>query len=154
MALIPCPECKREVSCAATACPQCGYPIAARAVNTTASTTTPLLEARPSWWSFFWHLVFAWLIVPLLVALWKRHALVLRVYPNRVTIERGVLSKEYRELFIADIRAIDVNQGMFSRLFDLGTLTLSTAATVDAAESLPGLRHPLRIKDLILAQRR
>ena len=73
---------------------------------------------------------------------------------DSVTIERGVLSKEYRELFIADIRAIDVDQGMFSRLFDMGTLTLSTAATVDAAESLPGLRHPLRIKDLILAQRR
>lgn len=30
MALIQCPECKREVSSAAEACPQCGHPIARR----------------------------------------------------------------------------------------------------------------------------
>jgi hypothetical protein len=30
MALIPCPECRREVSDKAPACPGCGYPIAAR----------------------------------------------------------------------------------------------------------------------------
>jgi hypothetical protein len=29
MALIPCPECKTEVSSAAAACPKCGHPIAA-----------------------------------------------------------------------------------------------------------------------------
>ncbi len=28
MALIPCPECKHQVSTKAAACPQCGYPIA------------------------------------------------------------------------------------------------------------------------------
>ena len=39
-----------------------------------------LLEARPSWWNFFWHLVFFWLIIPPIIALWKRQALVLRVY--------------------------------------------------------------------------
>lgn len=27
MALIPCPECQREVSTAAAACPHCGYPL-------------------------------------------------------------------------------------------------------------------------------
>lgn len=32
MALIPCPECKREVSDKAPACPGCGHPIAMAAV--------------------------------------------------------------------------------------------------------------------------
>jgi hypothetical protein len=30
MALVPCPECKREVSSAASACPHCGFPAAPR----------------------------------------------------------------------------------------------------------------------------
>ena len=33
MALIPCPECAREVSDRAIACPGCGHPIAAAAPN-------------------------------------------------------------------------------------------------------------------------
>ena len=157
MALIKCPECGREVSREAAACPQCGYPVAERLAAAgpaqPASAAKPLLEARPSWWHFFWHLLFAWLIVPLLVALWKRHSLLLRVYQDRVTLERGVLSKEYREFFIGDIRSVDVGQGLLGRLLGFGDLTISTAATVDAAESMPGLPHPLRIKDLIIAQR-
>ena len=159
MALINCPECKREVSREAVSCPQCGYPVAARlrdAASRTAasgSPAAPLLEVRPSWWNFFWHFVFAWLIVPLVIALWKRHALVLRVYPDRIRIERGLLSKEYRELFIGDIRSIDVDQGLWGRIVGVGNLTISTAATVDAAEFMPGVPRPLRIKDLIIAQR-
>jgi membrane protein YdbS with pleckstrin-like domain len=154
MALIDCPECGREVSREATACPQCGYPVAERLASATpAHGIEVLLEVRPSWWNFFWYLVFFWLIVPLLIALWKRNALVLRVYHDRVKLERGLLSKEYRELFIGDIRSIDVDQGVLGRLCGFGDLTVSTAATVDAAEIMPGLPHPLRIKDLIIAQR-
>ena len=163
MALINCPECGREVSREATACPQCGYPVAER-LRTTATKTQALspdaeagaealLEARPSWWNFFWYLVFAWLIVPLLIALWKRNSLVLRVYHDRVKLERGLLGKEYRELFIGDIRSVDVDQSLLGRLFGFGDLTISTAATVDPAEIMPGLPHPLHIKDLIIAQR-
>jgi membrane protein YdbS with pleckstrin-like domain len=155
MALINCPECGREVSREATACPQCGYPVAERladAANTTRGVEL-LLEARPSWWNFFWYLVFFWLIVPLLIALWKRNSLVLRVYHDRVKLERGLLSKEYRELFINDIRSVDVDQGLLGRLCGFGDLTISTAATVDPAEIMPGLPHPLHIKDLIIAQR-
>ena len=41
MALISCPECKREISSLATSCPQCGTPIAAAAaVRATGDTLT------------------------------------------------------------------------------------------------------------------
>jgi uncharacterized membrane protein YdbT with pleckstrin-like domain len=155
MALINCPECGREVSREATACPQCGYPVAERLAGAATQTHSVemLLEVRPSWWNFFWHFVFAWLIVPLVIALWKRNSLILRVYHDRVTLERGILIKEYREYFISDIRSVDVDQGLLGRLCGFGDLTVSTAATVDAAENMPGMPHPLRIKDLIIAQR-
>lgn len=42
MALIPCPDCGREVSSSADACPQCGYPIAS-------STTTAVRVLNLTW---------------------------------------------------------------------------------------------------------
>src|SRR5262245_48363955 len=35
MALVPCPECKAQVSRAATACPQCGFPFGGATIATT-----------------------------------------------------------------------------------------------------------------------
>src|SRR5438093_795677 len=69
-------------------------------------TETLLLEARPSWWDFFWHLVFFFLIVPVIIAWVRRHSLVLRVYEDRVSLERGFLSKQVSDVFIVDIRDI------------------------------------------------
>jgi len=158
MALVECPDCKRQVSSEAKACPSCGYPIAERlhdgaiAVETTQPNLL-LMEVRPSWWKFFWHLVFAWLVIPLLVAIYRRHSLVLRVYSDRVALERGLFTKEHREFFIKDIRSIDVDQTILERLVGVGDLTISTAATVDAAEKIPGVPAAMKIKDLLITQR-
>lgn len=163
MALITCPECGKEVSTEAKVCPSCGYPVAewsnhpadrptavpAGAVDAQAV----LLEVRPSWWNFGWHLLFFWLLVPLLIALYRRHSFVMRIYSDRVSVEEGFWSKEISEFFIRDIRSIDVEQGVWGRLVNIGDVTISTAATVDAAEKAAGVPQPKRIKELLIAQR-
>jgi len=155
MALIKCPECYREVSSAAPACPACGYPVAAKcAAPTPAAIDHDLLaEVRPSWWQYFWHLFFFWLIVPPAIAWWRRASIVLRIYPGRVTIERGMFSKCFREFMARDIRSVDIDQGFLARVVGIGDLAISTAATVDASEQLKGIPHPHEIRDLILTQR-
>jgi uncharacterized membrane protein YdbT with pleckstrin-like domain len=70
-----------------------------------------------------------------------------------VRIEQGVISKCYREFFARDIRSVDIDQGFLARLVGIGDLTLSTAATVDAAEQIEGIPNPMGVRDLILAQR-
>ncbi len=114
---------------------------------------TLLAEVRPSWWKFFWHLFFFWLIVPPIVAWGRRASVVLRIYPGRVTLERGLLSKSYREFVARDIRSIEIDQGFLARMVGIGDLTISTAATVDADEEIEGIPKPKAIRDLILAQR-
>lgn len=148
------------MSTEADACPNCGYPVADRVAATEPPASPvapddgePLIEVRPSWWRFFWHLVFCWLVVPWLVALWERASVVLRVYPGRIMLERGVFSKCYREFLIRDIRAIDIDQDFMGRLVGVGDLTISTAATVDAAERIEGIPNPKAIRDLILTHR-
>src|SRR5262245_9112134 len=154
MALIDCPECGRQVSTAAQACPSCGFPLAAqRAQPATARDDEVLAEVRPSWWRYFWHLVFAWLLIPLLIAWIKRCSVVLRVYRGRVTLKRGLLSKCEREVFVRDIRSIDIDQSFLGRVANIGDLTISTSATVDAAEHVEGVPNPQQIRDLIIAQR-
>jgi membrane protein YdbS with pleckstrin-like domain len=165
MALIACPECGKEISTEAKACPACGYPLAERsaaAIPSTAAQTTAmdavdtqavLMEVRPSWWNFGWHLLFFWLLVPLFIALYRRHSFRMLIYSDRVSIEEGFWSKETSEFFIKDIRSIDVRQGIWGRMAGIGDVTISTAATVDAAEEARGVSQPKRIKELLIAQR-
>ena len=110
-------------------------------------------EVRPSWWNFGWHLAFCWLVIPLLVALYRRHSYLMRIYSDRVSIEEGFWSKETSEFFIKDIRSIDVRQGVWGRMAGIGDVTISTAATVDAAETATGVADPNEIKDMLIAQR-
>lgn len=137
-----------------------------------------LLEARPSWWNFVghfllfllvvslliafvphswwnigWLLLLVWPVVLLFNALYRRHSFVMRIYTDRVSVEEGFFAKEGSEFFIKDIRSVDVRQGVWSRLVGIGNVTISTAATVDAAEEARGVPHPNRIKDLLIAQR-
>ena len=154
MPLIACPDCGREVSDAAKACPACGFPIAEkRAVDAPAPADELLAEVRPSWWRYFWWLLFAWLLIPLIVAWVKRSSVVLRVYRGRVTLERGILSKCERELFMRDIRSIDIDQSLLGRMAGIGDITISTAASADAVEFVEGVPDPQRIRDLIVTQR-
>ncbi len=165
MALIACPECSREISTAAKACPACGYPLAERSPAAAPSpeaqasamdavdTQAVLLEVRPSWWNFGWHLLFFWLLIPWFVALYRRHSFVMRIYSDRVSIEEGFWAKETSEFFIKDIRAIDVRQGFWGRLVGIGDITISTAATEAAAEEARGVAEPMRIKELLIVQR-
>ena len=154
MALIKCPECGNPVSSLAPMCPSCGFPVAAQNKAPPGSGGDQVLaQARPSWWRFFWHVFFFWLIVPPIVAWFRRASVVLRIHPGRVTLERGLVTKCYREFLARDIRAIDIDQGFLARLVNIGDVTISTAATVDAAERVEGIPNPHGVHDLILAQR-
>jgi hypothetical protein len=159
MALIKCPECGKEVSTSAKSCPSCGYPVAEKTAEVAAQAGTPvksdelLLEVRQSWWGYFWYWFFFFLIIPPLIAWFKRSAMVVRIYSGRITIERGVFSKCYQDYIPRDIRSVDVDQSFGQRIVGIGDITISTAATVDAAEKIESVPDPKGIRELILAQR-
>jgi len=162
MALIKCPECGGTVSDLAPTCPKCGYPIAGNfprpgafpsPAAAPANSTEPLLEVRPSWWHFFWYLVFAWLLIPWFIAWIKRRQTVMRIYADRVVLERGLFNKCDREFFLRDIRSIDIDQGMLGRMVGIGNLTFATAAGADSTEQIEGIPGPQRVRDLVISHR-
>jgi len=161
MPLINCPECGKQVSTSAHACPSCGFPVAEKlslgevvAQPAAGPAANELLaEVRPSWWNYFWYWFFFFLIVPPIIAACRRAATVLRVFPNRVTLERGLFSKCYQDFLPRDIRSIDIDQSLLARMVGIGDITISTAATVEAAEKIEGIPDPKGIRELILKQR-
>ena len=115
---------------------------------------TPLLEAKPSAWNFFWYWFFFWLIVPPIIAAVKRNSTVLRIYEDRISLEEGWLRKGVTDVFIADIRGVEVKQGLWQRMFGLGDLFIGTAAVDGWEDTVRGLPDAMKIRELILAQRR
>lgn len=118
------------------------------------ATDTPLLELRPSGWNFFWHWVFFFLIIPPIIALTKRASLVLRIYPDRLTLETGLFSKRILELYITDIRTIEIEQSFMQRLLNIGTVSIDTAAPDDDELTAHGIPNPLHVRDLVQDLRR
>jgi hypothetical protein len=161
MPLIECPDCGKPVSTEAHACPNCGYPVAEKLAQKPAADGTspaahaaqPLAQVRPSWWGYFWHLFFFWLIVPPIIAYFHRNSTLLRIFPERVTVARGLLTKCYRDYNPLDIRSVDIDQTFFQRLVGIGDLAISTAASAEGAEQIKSIPDPMGVRDLILAQR-
>jgi uncharacterized membrane protein YdbT with pleckstrin-like domain len=112
-----------------------------------------LAEVRASWWGYFWHLFFFWLIVPPIIAYYRRASTVLRIFPERITLARGLMSKSYRDYNPRDIRSIDIDQSFLQRLVGIGDLTISTAASAEGAEQIKSIPDPKSVRDLILVQR-
>lgn len=113
------------------------------------NTETPILEVRPSWWRFCWHLAFCWLIVPLVFAIIKRNSLVLRVYSDRLNLEIGWLSKRILDIYIADIRTIEVKQSMWQRMLNIGRMEIDTAASADDVLIADGIPNPVGVRNQI-----
>jgi hypothetical protein len=160
MALIECPECKKPVSTEARTCPNCGYPLAEKLAQPapaedagTAPSSEVLAEVRPSWWGYFWYFFFFFLIIPPIVAYFRRAGMVLRIYPHRITLTRGLMSKCYRDYNPRDIRSIDIDQTVLQRMVGIGDISISTAAAAEGAERMNSMPDPLAVRDLILAQR-
>jgi membrane protein YdbS with pleckstrin-like domain len=161
MPLIDCPDCGKPVSSEAHACPNCGYPVAEKLArkpavdegSPAAQVVGPLAEVRPSWWGYFWHLFFFWLIVPPIIAYFRRNSTLLRIFPERITLARGLMTRCYRDYNPRDIRSIDIDQTFLQRMVGVGDLTIATAATADGEEEIKAIPDPMGVRDLILAQR-
>ena len=78
----------------------------------------------------------------------------LTVTDERITLRKGILSKYTNEVFHTDIRNVQLDQSFFQRLFDVGTLAVSTSGQEGIEISVQGIPHPQNVRDLIDKYRR
>lgn len=173
MALIPCPECGREISDRAAVCPGCGFPLNASAVVPASANALALpssveqipaprgeeilAQARPSFFGSAPGLVILGvLLTPMLLGLLilLAHFLdcrsqLLTVTTARVSFRRGLLSLRTHELRLRDVRSIAVSRTFLERLLGTGTVEVSSAASDAAIIRAAGIGNPDGIADLI-----
>ncbi len=102
------------------------------------------------------------LILPLLFWLsfyWPRRSYQMtswRLDQNGLEIRRGVIWRYRISVPVARVQHADVSQGPIQRQFGLGTLTIHTAGTQNAAVELDGLAHEvaMELRDKIVRQRK
>lgn len=92
-------------------------------------------------------------VLPPLVAYLKRLALVLRIYEDRMVLERGILSKETKELFISDVRSIDTRQGVLQRIVRTGDVMIASSGTDEYEYVVEGIPRPAEVKEAIVNRR-
>lgn len=78
----------------------------------------------------------------------------LTVTNERITLRKGILSKYTNEVFHTDIRNVQLDQSFFQRLFDVGTIAISTSGQEGIEISVAGIPHPQQVRDLIDEHRR
>ena len=78
----------------------------------------------------------------------------MQVTEEKVILEKGILSKQKKEVFISDVRTIDVEKSLLQRMLGIGDLKIATAGTGGYEDVAYGMPNPEEIKDLISSKRR
>ncbi|MCD6419734.1 MAG: PH domain-containing protein [Synergistetes bacterium] len=102
------------------------------------------------YWKVSLYLMLGCIIVTLLVILWEKLSLKFIVYDDRVVLRRGVLSKDIKEIFIRDIRTIDIKQNLIQRIINIGDIMIASSGTSEYEMHAKGLPAPDKIREKIL----
>jgi len=157
MPLVTCPDCEREVSDKAAACPYCGRPIAetpdakppAEPEQTLLTVYPPMFAAHPVY--FFLCVLLCFVGVGFVIfGIWalKRRSASLTVTTRRTILRNGLLSKHVTEVPHVYALNIQLSQSFWERINHVGTIGFDSAAQpgVEIAFYAP---DPEKIKELI-----
>ncbi|MBE9561446.1 MAG: PH domain-containing protein [Proteobacteria bacterium] len=78
----------------------------------------------------------------------------LTVSNERVGFRRGILSKNIREVFLSDIRSVEIDQTIIQRIMGTGRVEISSAASSDAEIIIDGIPDAYEVKKIIDEHRR
>ena len=78
----------------------------------------------------------------------------LTVTEDRTRLRTGLLSKSITEVWHQDIRNVQLNQTFFQRIFDVGSIGISSAGQGGLEIFVTGIPRPDHVKDLIDGHRK
>ena len=109
-----------------------------------------MFRNSPVW--FVLTLILCLVVVGLIIfAVWyiKCKGTTLTVTNDRISLRRGLLSRSITEVWHEDIRNVQLDQTFFQRVFDVGSLGISSAGQGDLEIYVTGIPQPNRVKELI-----
>ncbi|WP_069469871.1 PH domain-containing protein [Candidatus Marithrix sp. Canyon 246] len=73
----------------------------------------------------------------------------LTITEKRLTLREGILSKNIHEVFVSDIRSVQIQQTLLQRILGTGTIDISGTATVEAEIKIDGIPKAYDVKKCI-----
>ena len=68
---------------------------------------------------------------------------------ERITLRTGILSKNIREIFLSDIRSVQINQRFIQRILGTGHVEIASAASSEAEIQIDGIPNAYTVKTAI-----
>jgi membrane protein YdbS with pleckstrin-like domain len=161
-----CPQCGTESAPDAAFCPRCGT----RMLDPKPADRREyaLMRIRPAWWHFIGSILFAamfiaagfavrfvhgadWTyslplfaigILQLIGTALRRHFISWSITSERVIENKGILARHRREMELADVRSVDVEQRFMQRAMGLGNVIIASAASADYAIQMFDIPDP------------
>lgn len=150
--LTPCPDCFELISKRAKMCPHCGC-----VLNCLETTKEKLITiCNPSLKYFFWNIVLGIITIPLVFGIfylfwiWAKNKFTSYEITNlRIIVRTGFIAKKQNEIWIKDMRGVNLVQSFWERVFRIGNILIGTAATESTEICLLGIANPQQIVDQI-----
>ncbi len=88
-------------------------------------------------------------IIIVLIVIIERIRLEVIIKDDKLVIVEGIISKHIREIFLKDIRTIDIRQSIIERIFGYGDVMIATSATSGYEIILENIGAPHKLKEEI-----
>ena len=86
----------------------------------------------------------------LLLGMWiKSKQTKLLITQDYISVKKGILSRNTNEIPISSVTNIKTKQGVLDRLFNIGSITISSSATAGEEIILNNFEAPIEIKNII-----
>lgn len=165
--LMPCPDCLAQISKRAQACPHCGAVLGRQSMSIgrtnvavtkgDISSEKEIMVFHPSAMNYFWAIIFGIVTIPLLLIgvlillyIWVNiRYTTYTITSQRIIVRRGWIGKMQNEIWIKDMRGVNLIQGVWQGMIDVGNISIGTAATAETEICIIGVAKPQKVVDTI-----
>lgn len=85
----------------------------------------------------------------LISAVLKRYSFKFTIQGNRITRQRGIISRNQQSVRIEDLRSIQLSQSVLQRIMNVGQISFYSAGSASAEVIFFGIKEPARLKEQI-----
>lgn len=161
-ALAPCPDCASLISRRAAACPYCGAPFAAPVSGVPQQRTAGVQSSaadfseeqeidvlHPSAMHYFWEILLGIVTIPVVIGVFILLYILIEIKctcytltTHRIIVKQGWIAKEQTEIWIRDMRGVNLEQSIWQRIVGIGDVAIGTAASAGTEIHITGIADP------------
>ena len=114
------------------------------------------MVCHPGAMNYLWAIILGIITLPFIIGIlillyvWiEIHYTTYRITTARLIVRRGWIGKLQNEIWIKDMRAVNLVQGVWQRLIGVGNILIGSAATAGTEISMIGISNPQKVVDTI-----